>query len=149
VRPVGDIIWCGVSAPVIQGIFVGLGVSAVGLIVFPFAFIPTRPSAGIQSGYRRATVYLKWSRRVAWALALFASITLGGYVVLYTDASGRFCTERFDGHMLLGVYIWSVTTGITFSLLVVVALLRGLTYRLTDKELSMPRRNSVLETQNV
>src|SRR5690242_19251210 len=79
VRPVGDIIWCGVSAPVVQGVFVGLGVSVVGLIVFPFAFIPNRPTSGIQSNYHRTTKYLKWSRRAAWALGLFAGITLGGY----------------------------------------------------------------------
>ena len=131
-RPVGDIIWCGVSAPVIQGIFVGLGVSAVGLIVFPFAFAPTRPASGIQSKYRQATTYLKWARRTSWALGIFASATLSGYVILYADANGRFCTEHFDQQMQLAVFIWTGTTGVTFALLVATAILRGLTRGLSN-----------------
>jgi hypothetical protein len=131
-RPVGDIIWCGVSAPVIQGVFVGLGVSAVGLIVFPFAFVPARPATGLQSKYRQATIYLKWARRTAWALVLFASVTLSGYVILYADASGRFCTEHFDRQMQLVVFIWTGATGITFALLVATATLRGLTRHLSN-----------------
>src|ERR1700733_11130870 len=115
-RPVGDIIWCGVSAPVIQGIFVGLGVSAVGLIVFPFAFAPARPPSGVQSKYRQAKTYLKWARRTSWALGLFGSVTLSGYVILYADASGRFCTEHFDHQMQIVVFIWTGATVITFSL---------------------------------
>ena len=54
-RPVGDIIWCGVSAPVVQSIFVGLVVSAVGLIVFPVRLCthptPSRIPVKLQSGY--------------------------------------------------------------------------------------------------
>ncbi len=130
-RSVGDIIWCGVSAPVVQGVFVGLGVSAVGLVVFPFAFVLVRPPSGTQSNYSRATVYLKWARRTSWALGVFAGITLAGYVVLYTDASGNFCTERFDRHMQLGVFVWTGAAGTTFALLAVIAILRGLTHRLS------------------
>jgi hypothetical protein len=125
-RPVPDMIWCGVSAPVIQGIFVGLGVSVVGLLVFPFAFVAVRPSSGRQSNYDRTTTYVKRARRTSWAVALFAGITLIGYVILYTDASGRFCTEHFDPSMQLGVYIWTVVTGITFALLVLTAIWQGL-----------------------
>lgn len=132
-RPIGDIIWCGVSAPVVQGIFVGLGVSAVGLIVFPFAFALTRPPSGIQSNYGRAQAYLKWARRTVWALGAFAGITLAGYVILYTDASGNFCKEHFDRHMQIGVFIWTGFAGITFALLAAVAILRGLTHRLSSK----------------
>jgi hypothetical protein len=125
-RPVADIIWCGVSAPVIQGIFVGLGVSAVGLIVFPFGFLPQRPSGGAQSDYSRAKSYLKWAKRVAWALAVCAPVTLAGYVILYADASGKFCTQRFDHTMQLAVFAWTGITGVTFGLLVLTAILRGL-----------------------
>jgi hypothetical protein len=135
-RPVGDIIWCGVSAPVVQGVFVGLGVSAVGLVIFPFAFVLVRPPSGTQSNYRRASTYLKWARRTSWALGVFAGITLAGYVILYADASGNFCTERFDQHMQLGVFIWTGAAGITFALLVATAILRGLTHRLGNSGVS-------------
>lgn len=131
-RPVGDIIWCGVSAPVLQGVFVGLGVSAVGLIVFPFALVLARPPSGVLSNYHRAETYLRWGRRTAWALGMFAGATLVGYVILYTDASGRFCTEHFDQHMQLAVFIWTGVTGITFALLVATAVLRGLTHHLSN-----------------
>lgn len=133
-RSVGDVIWCGASAPVVQGLFVGLGVSAVTLVVFPFAFIATRPAVGIQSGYRRSTTYLRWSRWAAWVLGPAAIIALVGYVMLYTDASGNFCPERFDGHMQLVIYIWTAASSLTFALLVLVAVLRGLTYRLNNKD---------------
>jgi 4-amino-4-deoxy-L-arabinose transferase-like glycosyltransferase len=129
-RSAGDVIWCGVSAPVIQGVFVGLGVSAVGLIVFPFAVVLARPPSGILSNYHRAEIYLKWGRRTAWALGIFAGATLVGYVILYTDADGKFCTEHFDRHMQLVVFVWTGVTGITFALLVATAALRGLTHRL-------------------
>lgn len=132
-RPVGDIIWCGVSAPVVESIFVGLVVSAVGLIVFPFAFALTRPPTGYQSNYSRATRYIKWARRAAWALGIFAIVTLVGYVILYADASGEFCTEHFDHNMQLGVFVWTGAAGITFALLVAVAILRGLTHRLSNR----------------
>jgi hypothetical protein len=137
-RSVGDVIWCGASAPVVQGVLVGLGVSAVGLVVFPFAFVLVRPLNGTQSNYSRAIAYLKWGRRTAWALGVFASITIAGYVILYTDASGRFCTEHFDQRMQLGVYIWTAAAGITFALLVTTAILRGLTHQLASKELGTP-----------
>lgn len=132
-RPIGDIIWCGVSAPVVQGVFVGLGVSAVGLIVFPFAFALTRPPSGVQSNYTRARDYLKWGKRTAWALGVFAGITLAGYVILYSDASGTFCTEHFDRHMQIGVFIWTGFAVVTFALLAMVAILRVLTHRLSNK----------------
>jgi len=131
-RPIGDIIWCGASAPVIQGVFVGLGVSAVGLVIFPFAFVLIRPPSGRQSNYKRATAYLKWGRRAAWALGVFASISIAGYIILYTDASGRYCTENFDSRMQLGVVIWTGAVGITFALLAATAILRGLTHRLSN-----------------
>lgn len=129
-RPVADIIWCGVSAPVVQGVFVGLGISVVGLIVFPFEFVLVRPAAGVQSNYGRAATYMTWTRRIVWALAIASGITLLGYVILYSDASGKFCTERFDQHMQLAVDVWAGVTGLTFALLVITAILRGLTRRL-------------------
>jgi hypothetical protein len=131
-QPAADIIWCGASAPVVQGIFVGLGVSVIGLVVFPFAFVPVRPSGSKQSNYGRITAYVKWARRVSWALTAFAGVTLTGYVILYTDANGKFCSVHFDQHMQLGVYIWTGFTGVTFAMLVVTAILRGLSRRLSN-----------------
>jgi len=61
-------------------------------------------------------------------------MTLAGYVVLYTDASGRFCTERFDGHMQFVIYGWTAASCLTFTLLVWVAILRGLTYRQHNRQ---------------
>ena len=130
VQPAADIIWCGASAPVVQGIFVGLGVSVIGLIVFPFAFVPVRPPRGKQSNYGRITAYIRWARRVSWVLTAFAGVTLAGYVILYTDANGKFCSVHFDQHMQLGVYIWTGFTSVTFAVLVVTAILRGLSRRL-------------------
>lgn len=131
-QPAADIIWCGTSAPVMQGVFVGLGVSVVGLIVFPLTFAPVRPLSGKQSNYGRITTYVKWARRVSWALGVFAGITLAGYVILYTDANGKFCMVHFDQHMQLGVYIWTGFTGGTLTLLVIIAILRGLSRHLSN-----------------
>lgn len=133
-HPAADIIWCGASAPVMQGIFAGLGLSVVGLVVFPFTFSPVRPPSGKQSNYGRITVYVKWVRRVSWALAAFTGVTLAGYVIIYTDASGKFCAARFDPHMQIGVYIWTGVTGATFALLVVTAILRGLSRHLSNTD---------------
>ncbi len=132
-RPIADIIWCGVSAPVIQGIFVGLGISTVGLVFFPFNFSLIRPATGGQSSYSQAARYVRWAGRISWALAAFSSITLIGYVILYSDSSGKFCTERFDPNMQVGVYIWASITGVTFGLLVITAFLRSLTRRLSKR----------------
>jgi hypothetical protein len=129
-RPIADIIWCGVSAPVIQGIFVGLGVSVVGLIAFVFGFLPERPGDGAQSDYSRANSYLKWAKRAVWALAACAPITLAGYIILYADASGKFCTQRFDHNMQLAVFAWTGVAGVTFGLLVLTVILRGLARKL-------------------
>jgi hypothetical protein len=131
-QPAADIIWCGASAPVVQGIFVGLGVSVIGLVVFPFAFVPVRPPGGKQSDYGRIAAYVKWARRVSWLLTSCAGVTLAGYVILYTDANGKFCSAHFDQHMQLGVYIWTGFTGATFAILVVTAILRGLSRRLSN-----------------
>jgi len=117
-----------------QGIFAGLGISVIGLIVFPFAFSPVRPPSGKQANYGRITAYVKWVRRASWALAAFTGVTLAGYVILYTDASGKFCTANFDPHMQLGVYIWTGVTGATFAMLVVAAILRGLSRSLSNIE---------------
>jgi len=65
-------------------------------------------------------------------LAAFTGVTLAGYVILYTDASGKFCTARFDQHMQLGVYIWTGFTGVTLAMLVVTAILRGLSRHLSN-----------------
>lgn len=129
-RPVADVIWCGVSAPIIQGIFLGLGVWAVGLIVFAFEFLPQRPSAGAQSNYGRAESYRKWAKGLAWPLAVCAPVTVAGYIMLYTDASGKFCAQRFDHAMQLAVFAWTGVAGVTFALLVLIAILRGLARKL-------------------
>jgi hypothetical protein len=49
-----------------------------------------------------------------------------GYVILYTNANGRFCTERFDTNMAVGVYVWTGITGVTFVLLAATGIWRGL-----------------------
>jgi hypothetical protein len=131
VRPIADIIWCGVSAPVLQGVFVGLGISVVGLIAFSSGFVLVRPASGKQSGYGRAAAYVKWARRLAWALGVFAGATLIGYVILYSDASGKFCTARFDHKMQVAVLIWTAIAGVTLGLLALTTVLRGLTHRLS------------------
>ena len=65
-RPPAEIVWCGVSAPVVQGLFVGLGIAAVGLMAFPFAFTLVRPSSGRLADFGRAAVLIKWGTRSAW-----------------------------------------------------------------------------------
>jgi hypothetical protein len=132
VRPIADIIWCGVSAPVVQGVLVGLGISAVGLVVFPFNFVLVRPVGGKQSNFQRARIYIRWARGLAWALAISSGITLIGYVILYSDSSGRFCTARFDQNMQFAIFIWAGITGVTLGLLGAIAILRGLARRLSD-----------------
>lgn len=131
--PAADVIWCGVSAPVVQVLFVGLGITAVGLIAFPFSFFPVRPPSGRQSNYQRAEMYLKLARRASWALAPCTAITLSGYVILYADASGKFCAERFDPNMQLGVYVWTGVTGVTFGLLMLTGIWRGLARVFNDR----------------
>jgi hypothetical protein len=130
-RPIADIIWCGASAPVVQGILVGLGIAAVGLVIFPFNFILVRPVSGRQSDYDQASTYIRWSRRVSWAAAVFTSLALAGYVIIYSDSYGKFCSAHFDHDMQVGIIAWTVVCGVTFALLALVGILRALTQHLS------------------
>ena len=124
-RPPAEIVWCGVSAPVVQGLFVGLGIAAVGLMAFPFAFTLVRPSSGRLADFGRAAVLIKWGRRLAWLRGPLTVITLAGYVGLYSATSGRFCTARLSHPEQTGVIVWAWIAALTFVVLATSAILRA------------------------
>ena len=132
-RPPADLIWCGVNAPVIQGVFLGLGIAAVGLVVFPFGFAPVRPSAGRLAGFGAASRLVRWGRRIAWLVGAMTLVTLGGYVALFTSTDGKFCTARLDGREQTAVIIWSCIAAVTFGVLTISAILRALARRLSKE----------------
>lgn len=132
-RPPADLIWCGVSAPVIQGVFLGLGIAAVGLVVFPFDFVPVRPSTGRLAGFGAASGLVRWGRRIAWLVGAMTVVTLGGYVALFTSTDGKFCTARLDGREQTAVIIWSCIAAVTFGVLTISAILRALARRLSKE----------------
>jgi hypothetical protein len=132
-RPIADVIWCGVSAPVLQGVFVGLGIAAIGLVAFPYSFVLARPSTGAQVGYGRAASYVRWARRMSWFLAALTVLTLLGYVIFYADASGKFCTAKFDSSMQVALFIWTGLAAATFVLFVITGFIRFQTRRLQGK----------------
>jgi hypothetical protein len=120
------LLWCGASAPVVQGFFTGVGVAAVGLIVFPFGFRIDRPAAGPQTDYAEAEGAVRWSKRVAWLLAVLTALTIGGYIVIYVGAAGKYCDARLPPAIEDLVVPWSVTSVVTVILLVLSMWLRRL-----------------------
>jgi hypothetical protein len=125
VRPPAEVVWCGVSAPVVQGLFVGLGIAAVGLMAFPFGFTLMRPPGGRLADFGSATQLIKWGRRLAWLVGPLTGITLAGYVALYAATSGRFCTARLDHREQTEVIIWACAAALTFVALATSAILRA------------------------
>jgi hypothetical protein len=118
------LIWCGVSAPVVQGFFVGLGVASVGLVFFPYAFSLARPRSGQQSDYSRADRAVRWGRRLSWLLGVFTALTLAGYIVIYVSARGKFCNARLDAFAERLILYWTAATIVTAVLLIVSVTLR-------------------------
>jgi hypothetical protein len=129
-RPPAELVWCGVSAPVVQGLFVGLGIAAVGLMAFPFGFALVRPSSGKLADFGSAANLIKWARRLAWLVGPLAVITLAGYVGLYSVTSGRFCTARLSHREQTGVIIWAWVATFTLVVLATSAILRARARRL-------------------
>jgi hypothetical protein len=124
-RPPAEVVWCGVSAPVVQGLFVGLGIAAVGLMAFPFGFTLMRPPGGKLADFGSAAELIKWGRRLAWLVGSLTVITLAGYVALYSATSGRFCTARLNHREQTGVIIWAWVAALTFVVLAISAILRA------------------------
>lgn len=124
-RPPAEVVWCGVSAPVVQGLFVGLGIVAVGLMAFPFGFTLIRPTGGRLADFGSATRLIKWGRRLAWLVGPLTVITLAGYVALYAGTSGRFCTARLNHREQTEVIIWAWVAAVTFVVLATSAILRA------------------------
>ncbi len=109
----------------VQGLFVGLGIAAVGLMAFPFGFTLVRPPTGRLADFGSAAALIKWGRRLAWLVAPLTVVTLAGYVALYISASGRFCTARLDQREQTGVIIWAWVATLTFVVLATSAILRA------------------------
>ena len=124
-RPPAEVVWCGVSAPVVQGLFVGLGIAAVGLMAFPFGFTLMRPPGGRLADFGSATRLIKWGRRLAWLAGPLTGITLAGCVALYAATSGRFCTARLDHREQAEVTIWACVAALTLVALATSAILRA------------------------
>lgn len=125
-------LWCAAGAPVVQGVLVGLGVSATGLVFFPFDVTMTRPRTGPQTGFAQATAAVWWARRLSWLVAGLSAVTIGGYVVIFVAAGGRFCGAQLSPAAEMLVVIWSIVTGVTLVTLAVSAGLRRRARRGTD-----------------
>jgi len=123
-----DEVWCAASAPVVQGLLVGLGVAAIGLALFPFTTELVRPQ-GAQAGYRAATTAIRVGRRISWLLALLVTATLVGYVIIYVRARGKFCDAVLDPATRTIVLGWGVVAVATFAMLALLATLRYRTSR--------------------
>ena len=124
-RPPAEVVWCGVSAPVVQGLFVGLGIAAAGLLAFPYGFTLMRPSGGRLADFGSAAQLIKWGRRLAWLAGPLTVITLAGYIALYSASSGRFCTARLNHREQTEVIIWAWVAALTFVVLATSAVLRA------------------------
>ena len=133
-RPPAEMVWCGVSAPVVQGLFVGLGIAAVGLMAFPFGFTPVRPPGGRVADFGSAAQLLRWGRRLAWLAGPLTVITLAGYVGLYSATSGRFCTARLDHREQQAVTIWAWAAALTFVILATSAVIRARARKLGGRQ---------------
>jgi len=117
-------IWCAVSAPVVQGLLVGLGVATFGLVLFPFDIILTRPSEGEMYRYARAVMATKWARRLSWLPATLTFGTLAGYVVIFVWTRGKFCDAKLDHRLQVSIYAWFLVLLATVLAFVGLAVLR-------------------------
>lgn len=137
-RTPAELIWCGASAPVIQGLMIGIGAIAVGLVAFPFAVTLSRPMSGRQSEFARARGLVRWTQRLAIILAFFSTLTVSGYVYYFVAANGRFCNSKLSPDNQLGIDVWGAVSGLTVVLAATSSTLRWLARRSLDSHESKP-----------
>lgn len=131
-RTPAELIWCGASAPVIQGMLIGLGAITVGLMLFPFETVLIRPTSGRLSKFGQAKKFMKWGKRLAWVLAVFTILTIAGYVGLYVTADGKFCTAKLSSDDQHVVIAWLCVGVTTFAVACAAWIFRWHTRRSTD-----------------
>jgi hypothetical protein len=120
------VLWCAAGSPIIQGFLTGLALVTVGLAFFPFTFVLSRPAAGSVAKYARSVNAIRWARIVGPCLFCCAVATIGGYLVIFVNARGRFCDARLTPSVQVLTCCWSVAAIVTF---VLIALAVALRYR--------------------
>jgi hypothetical protein len=129
--PTGALIWCGVSAPVIQGILTGLGIVVSALVLFPYESI--RSLDGPRYRYAQATTYARWARWIGWVLGPLALLSLAGYIVLYVAARGKFCDASLTPLERKWIVLWAAATVVTLVLAAISAVMRRAVRRRQEK----------------
>lgn len=107
------LLWCGASAPVVEGFLVGLGIAVVGLAVFPFGFRVERQAGSKWSVHEAASSAVGRAKVMSWLLLALATLTLGGYVVIYVGAQGKYCDAGPSPAVQALVVPWAGTTALT------------------------------------
>lgn len=117
-----ELVWCGASAPVVQGFLVGLGVAAVGLVFFPFGL--RLEQSGRRSDYVNQKAAQDIGKAVSLLLAVLAAGTIAGYLVIYVSASGMFCGAPLSPWAARLVVVWTYVLGATALAMVAAVVLR-------------------------
>jgi hypothetical protein len=117
-------IWCAAGSPVLQGVFAGLGLAAIGLAVYPFDVVLMRPDRGRVLPFVRAARSARWGRRVAWVLVVATALTLVGYLSIYVLAEGKYCDARLVAGERRLIAFWTGLAFIDFLLIGFTAYLR-------------------------
>ncbi|HEV7652721.1 MAG TPA: hypothetical protein VGP26_31585 [Actinophytocola sp.] len=108
----------------VEGFLTGLGIISVGLIAFPYSLTIVRPASGQQSNFSGAKRISRWSRVASWLLAALTVGTIGGYVVIFVSAEGKFCDARLNPATSCFVMVWTGGMVLTMCALVASVVLR-------------------------
>jgi len=125
--------WCAPSAPVAQGVLVGLGVASVGLVLYPFDVVLGRPGDRPLGKYVSAVGTARWGRWLSWLLAALVAATLIGYVAIFVNTKGKFCDAVLSPSQERAICWWTAVALMTGVAFVGLAVLRRLNRRALGK----------------
>ncbi|HEY0640382.1 MAG TPA: hypothetical protein VGD67_22355 [Pseudonocardiaceae bacterium] len=121
------------AAPVVQGILVGLGAVAVGLVFFPYGVAPIRGPGQPLTPYVRRERFVRFGRVLSWCLAALVPASLAGYTVIFVQARGKFCDAVLGEPTKHLICVWVAVLILTVVLAVVAAGLRRWARRTTGE----------------
>jgi hypothetical protein len=107
------LVWCAVSAPMIEGFLVGLGIAVAGLAVFPFGFRVQHLAGDKWSDHAASALAVRWGKVMSWLLVPLATVTIGGYVAIYVGARGKYCDAGPSPAVQWLVVPWAITGAVT------------------------------------
>lgn len=106
-------LWCGVSAPMIEGFLVGLGIAVAGLAIFPFGFRLEHLAGDKWSAHGASDSAVRRGKVVSWLLVPLTALTLGGYVAIYVGTRGKYCDADPSPAVEWLVVPWAITSAVT------------------------------------